>query len=256
MTETAKLADVILPGISYAEKEGTFTNTERRIQRIRKAVTIEGEAKPDIWIFTEIMDRMGYAQPHLTPAEIMDEIASVTPSYGGVSHARLDSDAVGGQGLQWPCPTPEHPGTPIMHVGQFARGLGYFRPAQYTPAEEIADGGYPLTMMTGRILYHYNACAMTDKTAGINEIAGESFIELNTEDAELLGIEDGEKVTVSSRRGMIQTRACVSEKTRKGECWMPFHYIEGGANWLTNNVLDDISSTPEYKVCAVRVEKI
>lgn len=148
MTETAKLADVILPGISYAEKEGTFTNTERRIQRIRKAVTIEGEA------------------------------------------------------------TPEHPGTPIMHVGQFARGLGYFRPAQYTPAEEIADGGYPLTMMTGRILYHYNACAMTDKTAGINEIAGESFIELNTEDAELLGIEDGEKVTVSSRRGMIQTRAC------------------------------------------------
>ena len=224
MTETAQYADVILPGVSYAEKEGTFSNTERRVQRVRKAVTLEGEMRLDTDIIIDLMNRMGYKQPHLTSAQIMDEIASVTPSYGGISHARLDSDAVGGQGLQWPCPTPEHPGTPIMHVGQFARGLGYFRPAQYTPAEEIADGGYPLTMMTGRILYHYNACAMTDKTAGINEIAGESFIELNTEDAELLGIEDGEKVTVSSRRGMIQTRACVSEKTRKGECWMPFHY--------------------------------
>ncbi len=256
MTETAKLADVVLPGISYAEKEGTFTNTERRVQRIRKAAAIAGEAKPDTWIFTEIMNRMGYPQPHLTPAEIMDEIASVTPSYGGISHARLDSEEVGGRGLQWPCPAADHPGTPIMHVGKFTRGVGYFRPAQYIPATELPDEEYPLTMMTGRILYHYNACAMTDKTAGINEIAGESFIELNTLDAKALGIEDGEKISVSSRRGAIQTTAHVSEKTRAGECWMPFHYIEGGANWLTNDALDGISSTPEYKVCAVKVEKI
>ncbi len=256
MTETAKLADVILPGISYAEKEGTFTNTERRVQRIRRAVTIEGEAKPDTWIFTEIMNRMGYPQPHLTPAQIMDEIASVTPSYGGISHERLDADQTGGQGLQWPCPAKDHPGTPIMHVGRFARGAGYFRPARYVPAVELPDEEYPLTMMTGRILYHYNACAMTDKTPGINEIAGESFIELNTRDAKALGIEDGEMIAVSSRRGAIRTTAHVSEKTRAGECWMPFHYIEGGANWLTNDALDGISSTPEYKVCAVKVEKI
>ena len=256
MTETAKLADVILPGISYAEKEGTFTNTERRVQRVRKAVTIAGEAKPDTWIFTEIMNRMGYKQPHLTSAQIMDEIATVTPSFGGISHARLDSEAVAGKGLQWPCPSPFHPGTPIMHVGKFARGLGLFRPAAYTPSMELPDDEYPLTMMTGRILYHYNACAMTDKTEGINRIAGESFIEINTEDALLLGIEDREMVQVSSRRGVIKTKAIVSDKTRPGECWMPFHYIEGGANWLTNDALDSISSTPEYKVCAVKVEKI
>ena len=256
MTETAKLADVILPGRSYTEKEGTFTNTERRVQRVRKAVEIAGETRPDTWIFTEIMNRMGYPQPHLTPAEIMDEIASVTPSFGGISHARLDSEEVAGRGLQWPCPNPEHPGTPIMHVGKFARGLGYFRPAEYKPSMELPDETYPLVLMTGRILYHYNACAMTDKTEGINQIASESFIEVNNEDAKKLGIADGEMVAVSSRRGRIKVKASVSGKTREGECWMPFHYIEGGANWLTNDALDGISSTPEYKVCAVRVEKL
>ena len=143
-----------------------------------------------------------------------------------------------------------------MHVGKFARGLGLFRPAAYTPSMELPDDEYPLTMMTGRILYHYNACAMTDKTEGINQIAGESFIEINTEDALALGIENREMVQVSSRRGAIKTRAIVSDKTRPGECWMPFHYIERGANWLTNDALDSISSTPEYKVCAVKVEKL
>ena len=256
MTETAKLADVILPGRSYAEKEGTFSNTERRVQRVRKAVEIEGDTKPDTWIFTEIMRRMGYPQPHLTPAQIMDEIASVTPSFAGISHERLDSEEVNGQGLQWPCTSKDHPGTPIMHVGKFARGLGYFRPAAYTPSMELPDEEYPLIMMTGRILYHYNACAMTDKTEGINQIAGESFIELNTEDAQKLGVEDGEMVSISSRRGTIQAKATVSYKTNPGECWMPFHYIEGGANWLTSDALDSISSTPEYKVCTVKVEKI
>ena len=255
MTETAKLADVILPGRSYAEKEGTFSNTERRVQRVRKAVEIAGETRPDTWIFTEIMNRMGYPQPHLTPAEIMDEIASVTPSFGGISHARLDSPEVGGRGLQWPCPSKDHPGTPIMHVGKFARGLGYFRPAEYTPSMELPDEEYPLIMMTGRILYHYNACAMTDKTEGINEIAGGSFIELNAADAKALNISDGDMVEIASRRGKITSQARVSEKTRPGECWMPFHYIEGGANWLTIDALDSISSTPEYKVCAVRVGK-
>lgn len=255
MTETAKLADVILPGISYAEKEGTFSNTERRVQRVRKAVTIEGEAKEDTWIFTEIMNRMGYPQPHLTAAEIMDEIASVTPSFAGISHARLDSEEIGGRGIQWPCPSADHPGTPIMHVGKFARGLGYFRPAKYMESAELPDSEYPLLMMTGRILYHYNACAMTDKTAGINEIANSNFIEINTVDAGNLDIKDGELIEVSSRRGKITATAHVSGKTNAGQVWMPFHYVDG-ANWLTNDSLDGISSTPEYKVCAVKVAKI
>ena len=201
------------------------------------------------------MNRMGYPQPHLTAAEIMDEIASVTPSFGGISHARLDSEEVGGRGLQWPCTSPEHPGTPIMHVGKFARGLGYFRPAAYKASMELPDEEYPLTMITGRILYHYNACAMTDKTEGINEIANSNFIEIHRDDAEKLGIADGELVAVASRRGEITATAHVSDKTRCGEVWMPFHYVDG-ANWLTNDALDSISSTPEYKVCAVKVSKI
>lgn len=255
MTETAKLADVILPGRSYAEKEGTFTNTERRVQRVRKAVEIEGETREDTWIFTEIMNRMGYPQPHLTASEIMDEIASVTPNFAGISHERLDSTEVAGRGLQWPCRSKDKPGTEIMHVGKFARGLGCFIPTRHVPSMELPDEDYPIIMMTGRILYHYNACAMTDKVDGLNEMAPDSFIELNTEDAEKLEVRDGDMVNVSSRRGKIQARAVVSEKTNPGECWMPFHYI-GGANWLTSDALDSISKTPEYKVCTVKVEKI
>lgn len=254
MTETAKLADVVLPGVSYAEKEGTFTNTERRVQRVRKAVTIAGEAKQDTWIFTEIMNRMGYPQPHLTAAEIMDEIASVTPSFAGISHARLDSEEVGGRGLQWPCTSQDHPGTPILHVGKFSRGLGYFRPAEYEEPSELPDEEFPLVMMTGRIINQYNACAMTARTAGLNEISCENFVEINTADADAIGITQGENVVVESRRGRIHAFARISDKTRPGEVWMPFHYVDG-ANWLTNNSLDSISSTPEYKVCAVRVYK-
>ncbi len=255
MTETAQMADVVLPGISYAEKEGTFTNTERRVQRVRKAVTIQGEAKEDTWIFTEIMNRMGYPQPHLTSAEIMDEIAALTPTFGGISHARLDSQEVAGRGLQWPCPSKDHPGTVIMHQGKFSRGLGYFRPAEYEPSSEQPDEEYPLVMMTGRILYHYNACAMTQRTYGILKIASENFVEIHPDDAGKLGIKDGEMVQLSSRRGEISAKAHVSTKTRPGEVWMPFHYTKG-ANWLTNNSLDSISSTPEYKSCAVKISKI
>lgn len=142
-----------------------------------------------------------------------------------------------------------------MHVGKFARGLGYFRPAKYMESAELPDSEYPLLMMTGRILYHYNACAMTDKTAGINEIANSNFIEINTVDAENLDIKDGELIEVSSRRGKITATAHVSGKTNAGQVWMPFHYADG-ANWLTNDSLDGISSTPEYKVCAVKVAKI
>lgn len=255
LTETAQYADVVLPGRSYAEKEGTFSNTERRVQRIRRAVTIPG-TRLDADIFIDIMNRMGYEQPWLTSAQIMDEIAELTPTFHGISHERLDSAEVSGKGLSWPCFDENHPGTPIMHVDKFSRGKGIYSLAEYIPAAELPDEEYPLMLTTGRILYHYNASAMTDKTPGLNEICGNSFIEINSEDALHLGICDGERVEVSSRRGKIQTTARVSDKTNLGETWMPFHFQDGNANWLTNGGLDRICSTPEYKVCAVKIKKL
>lgn len=256
MTETARYADVILPGRSYAEKEGTFTNTERRVQRVRKAVEGPKGPKLDTEVFTEIMNRMGYEQAFLSAAEIMDEIASLTPSYSGISHTRLDSKELNGKGLQWPCPSPEHPGTPIMHVQKFTRGLGTFSDAPYRAANELPDDEYPLVMSTGRILYHYNACAMTSRVEGLNQIAGSSFIELNSEDAKKYGISDGDQVKVFSRRGAIESTARVSQKTNPGETWMPFHFQDGNSNWLTNAALDDYCKVPEYKVCAVQICKV
>ena len=260
MTETARYADVILPGMSYAEKEGTFTNTERRVQRVRKAVDLTADPAFDIRLDTdiiiELMNRMGYPQKQMTSAEIMDEIASVTPSFAGISHARLDSPEVNGQGLQWPCLGPDHPGTAIMHVGKFSRGLGWLYPTVYTPPAELPDEEYPLYLMTGRILYHYTTRAMTGRTPGLMEIEGNSFIEMNEADANLLGISNGELVRASSRRGSILTTARVGTKVSKGETWMPFHFPDGNANWLTNAALDQFCRIPEYKVCAIRIEKI
>lgn len=257
MTETAQYADVILPGVSYAEKEGTFSNTERRVQRVRKAVDLTLDPSFDIRLDTDIiidlMNRMGYPQPHLTSAEIMDEIASVTPSFGGISHARLD--AANGQGLQWPCLDKDHPGTPIMHVGKFSRGKGWLYPTVYTPSAELPDEEYPLIMMTGRILYHYTTRAMTGRTPGLMEIEGKSYIEMNESDAVRLGIQNGDLVRASSRRGTILTTARVGTKVSEGETWMPFHFPDGNCNWLTNAALDKFCRIPEYKVCAIKVEK-
>ncbi len=251
MTETAKYADVILPGASYAEKEGTFSNTERRQCRVRKAVESPGEARPDLDIFIDLMNRMGYPQPKLTASEVMDEIASVTPSFGGISHARLDA----GESLQWPCPTKNHPGTPILHVGKFSRGLGRFYPAKFVPSAELPDEDYPIILMTGRILYQYTTRAMTGKTPGLNEIEGKSFIEMNYKDADALGIKNGDKVKLASRRGQIESTARVGRKVSQGESWMPFHFPDGNCNWLTNPVVDKYAKIPEYKVCAINIER-
>ena len=255
LTETARLADVVLPGRCYAEKEGTFTNTERRVQRVRRAVEGPAGSRLDTAVFAELMRRMGYPQPDLSAEQIMEEIARLTPSYGGVSHRRLDSAEVGGRGLQWPCPSPEHPGTPILHAGGAARGLGRFSPAPWRPSAEQPDADYPLVLMTGRVLAQYNACAMTGRTPGLNAMAGTSFIELNDRDGAELGVADGDRVQVSSRRGMLVTTARVSDKTRPGEAWMPFHFQDDNSNLLTIAALDPISHAPEYKVCAVRVER-
>lgn len=255
LTETAKHADVVLPGVSFAEKEGTFTNTERRVQRVRRAVEPLKGARPDSQIFIELMNRMGYAQPALAPSEVMDEIASVTPSYAGMSHERLDSRALKGQGLQWPCTGPEHPGTPIMHAGGFAKGKGVFMPVDYVPSVEQPCEDYPVTLMTGRVLPQYNACALTGRARGVEEVVASSFIEVNSDDAARLGIADGDRVQVSSRRGRIESRAHVSGKTKPGHAWMPFHFQDGNANWLTIAALDEVCKVPELKVCAVRIEK-
>ena len=260
MTETAQYADVILPGYSYAEKEGTFSNTERRVQRVRKAVDLhdtdpEFDGRLDTDIIIDLMNRMGYPQKHMTSAEIMDEIASVTPSFAGISHERLDSAEVAGRGLQWPCTGKDHPGTPIMHVGRFVRGKGWFYPAEYVPSAELPDEEYPIILMTGRILYHYTTRAMTGKTPELMEIEGKSFIEMNIVDADKLGVKNGDRVKVSSRRGSIETTARVGTKTSPGETWMPFHFPDGNANWLTNAALDKYARIPEYKVCAVKIEK-
>ena len=257
MTETAQYADVILPGMSYAEKEGTFSNTERRVQRVRKAVDLTKDPSFDIRLDTDIiidlMNRMGYKQPYLTSAEIMDEIASVTPSFAGMSHERLDNTP---GYLQWPCLSKDHPGTPILHVGKFSRGLGLLYPTVYTPSAELPDAEYPLYLMTGRILYHYTTRAMTGRTPGLMEIEGKSYIEMNENDAARLGIQNGELVRASSRRGSILTTARVGTKVSEGETWMPFHFPDGNANWLTNPALDKFCRIPEYKVCAIKVEKI
>ncbi|MCR5586047.1 MAG: formate dehydrogenase subunit alpha [Lachnospiraceae bacterium] len=252
MTKTAKYADVILPAISYAEKEGTFTNTERRVQRIRTAVKLDGDMRPDTDIIIDLMNAMGYPQKHLTSAQIMDEIAEVTPSFHGISHERLDKEG----GLQWPCPDKNHPGTPIMHVGKPVRGRVLLYPAEYKPSQELPDEEYPYILTTGRILYHYNAAAMTSRAPGLVDISSEGFIEVNFRDADKLGIHNGERIKVSSRRGEITATARVGRKVSEGETWMPFHFEDSPVNVLTNAALDDIARIPEYKVCAVRIEKI
>ena len=253
MTETAQMADVVLPGKSYAEKEGTFTNTERRVQRVRKAVNVQGEMKDDWKIFTEIMNLMGYEKKYSNSSEIMDEIAALVPSFGGISHKRLDEEVTG---IQWPCPDSDHPGTPILHMEKFTRGLGWFYPAEYKEPKELPDKDFPLLLVTGRMLYHYNTRSMTGRTDGLNEVCDKSYIEINTKDAFDLSIKNGEKVRVYSRRGQIETIARVGEVVSPGEVFMTFHFPDGNVNKVTNSATDEIARIPEYKVCAVKLEKI
>ncbi|EPI22700.1 formate dehydrogenase subunit alpha [Enterococcus faecalis] len=251
MTETAAYADVVLPGISYAEKDGTFTNTERRVQRVRKAVEPRGQAREDYEIFCEVMTRMGYPCAYESAKEIMEEISAVTPSFGGINYERLEKES-----LQWPCRSLTDPGTPIMHVGSFARGKGLFKVIPYKQAQELPDEEYPYLMSTGRMLYHYNTRAMTGRTEGINQIANHSYIEINAVDAQALGIQEGDKVEVHSRRGKIETYAAVGNRVFPQEVFMTFHFPDGNVNEITNAVFDDIATIPEYKVCAVAIKPV
>ncbi|MDP2731379.1 MAG: formate dehydrogenase subunit alpha [Dehalococcoidales bacterium] len=251
LTETAELADVVLPATSFAEKEGTFTNTERRIQQVRKAIEPLGSSRPDWEITCSIARKMGakgFDFKH--PSQIMDEIASLTPSYGGISYTRLESG-----GLQWPCPTAEHPGTPILHNQIFTRGKGRFTPLEYKPPVELPDSKYPLTLTTERSLFQYHTGTLSRKVKGLNTVLGEELVNINPADASSLGITDGEMVKVTSRRGEVVARARLTGASPVGVVSMDFHFAESPTNVLTSPALDPASKIPEFKVCAVRIEK-
>ncbi|MFO7815406.1 MAG: formate dehydrogenase subunit alpha [Halanaerobiales bacterium] len=251
LSDTAEFADVVLPAASFAEKNGTFTNTERRVQKVKKAVPAPGVAKPDWEIIVEIAKRMGYKMEYNNPAEILDEIADLTPIYGGIRANRL-----GETGLQWPCLDEEHPGTKFLHEGEFSRGKGKFNSVTYIPPDEKADEEYPYIMMTGRMLYHFHTGTMTRNSKSIDNHSPDAYVEINKEDAKELGIENKDRVKVTSRRGEVETYAKVGERVGKGQIFMPFHYAESPANRLTNPVLDQDAKIPELKVSAVSLEKL
>jgi formate dehydrogenase major subunit/formate dehydrogenase alpha subunit len=250
LTDTAEMADVVLPAACFAEKEGTFSNTERRIQRVRKAVDAPGEAKDDWWITSQIAARMGYEMNYPDSEAIFKELASVTPSYAGISYDRIEE-----VGIHWPCPTADHPGTPILHGQQFTRGKGLFHAIEWIPPDEQVDDEYPLYLTTGRVLYQYHTGTMTMKSEGLNELAPDSFVEISRGDAARYEVKDGDSVTVSSRRGNITARVRISTMAVVGTVFIPFHYAQAAANKLTNAALDPISGIPELKVCAVKIDK-
>jgi formate dehydrogenase alpha subunit len=251
LSETARHADVVLPAASFAEKEGTFTNTERRVQLLRRVLAPPGEARPDWKILCDLAARLGAPMSYQSAADIMDEIASLTPIYGGVHHDRLE-----GRGLQWPCPDREHPGTPFLHQGMFSRGKGLFNAVEYIPPAEEPDEEYPYLLTTGRILYHFHTGTMTRRVAGLDALRPDGFVEIHPEDAAALGIEDGGLAEVSSRRGTVTARAAVTRRSRPGSVFMAFHFAEAAANILTNDALDPVAKIPEFKVCAVKLRPV
>jgi formate dehydrogenase alpha subunit len=254
ISETAQYADVILPAASFAEKEGTFTNTERRVQRVRAAIQARGEAKPDWWITSQIAQKMGEKGfDFANPSEIMDEINAVTPIYAGITYERIEE-----VGLQWPCRSADDPGTPYLHKGKFARpnGKGHFNPVEYKISAEIADEEYPLILTTDRSLYHYHSATMTRRVAGLEELDSNEWLKINPADAAKFGIEDGQWVEVTSRRGTIKVQAKVTDICRTGMCSMTFHFHESRTNEITNPALDPIAKIPETKVTAVKVKTL
>jgi formate dehydrogenase major subunit len=250
LTETAELADVVLPSLCFAEKDGTFSNTERRVQLIHKAVDGPGLAKEDWWIAAQIGTRMGYPMQYADAEAIFEEIRKVTPSYAGLSYDRIKDE-----GLHWPCPTTDHPGTPILHGQQFTRGKGLFHVVEWIPPAEQADDDYPLFLTTGRVLYQYHTGTMTMKSDGLNERAPESFVEISKTDAEKYGVRHEQMATIASRRGEIEVKVKVSPMAVEGTVFIPFHFATAAANRLTNGKLDPVSGIPEFKVCAVKIKK-
>ncbi len=250
LSESAQYADVVLPSLCFAEKDGTFTNTERRIQRVRKAVRPPGDARDDWQIICDVAAAMGYPMHYTNASEIMDEIAQLTPIYGGISYDRIEP-----VGLQWPCPDKSHPGTKYLHKGEFKRGKGKFHAVHFREPAETPDKDFPFVLSTGRLLYQFHTGTLTRKAAAIHQVSPTGYVEVNTEDAQRLGIENGDDVEVSTPRGKVVTKASVGGMIAEGWLFMPFHFAEGPANMLTNDALDPIAKIPELKVCAAAIKK-
>jgi formate dehydrogenase major subunit len=250
LTETAAYADVILPGTSFPEKTGTYTNTDSRVQLARKAVEPPGQVRVDWHIIADLANRMGYPMPYASEEEIWQEIVSLTPPFAGITYERLEQ-----QGIPWPCPEPDHPGIPIRFTDTFPRGKAKFVPAEFAPAKELPDEDYPLVLNTGRVLQHWHTGTMTRRAKALDEIAPEALLEMTPEDMQALGVADGEYVRVVSRRGEVVVKALRSQKPSRGSVFLPFHFKEAAANLLTIDALDPYGKIPEFKFCAVRVEK-
>ena len=259
MNETARFADVILPAAVFAEKEGTFTNSERRVQRVRKAVEPPGEALPDWEILVMLANKMGANWSYKDPAEVYAEMVKDVPQFAGISHEKLEKIDAGEEsiaGLQWPCPDADHPGTKFLHEDGILRGKGLFMPVHYIPPAELPDEDYGLFLSTGRTLYHYNAATQTRRESGLDAKQSEAFVELHPSDARKRGVHHGDMVEVATRRGSVQLRAVMSRQVRPGCIWMPLHFAEARANVLTNDVGDAVTGTAEYKVCAAEVRLV
>ncbi|MFN3739242.1 MAG: formate dehydrogenase subunit alpha [Thermodesulfovibrionales bacterium] len=252
MSETALFADVVLPGVSFAEKDGTFTNTERRVQKIKKAIDPVGDSMPDWKIITELSNKMGYKMHYNGTYEIMEEIAFLTPIYKGILHHRLEDNF----GIQWPCPDINHPGTPYLHGKRFSKGMGTFIVTHYIPPAELPDKEFPFILTTGRNYFQYHTGTMTRKTITLEREEPECTVEINPADASFLGIRKGEKIRISTRRGSIEAIASITNKIISGTIYIPFHFNEAPANKLTNPAIDPQAKIPEFKVCAARIEKI
>jgi len=252
-SETVELADVVLPAASFVEKDGTFTNTDRRVQRVRKAIEPLGEAKADWEIICSVAQAMGAAGfDFASPAEVMDEIAELTPIYGGVSYERLEREGW----VQWPAPTADHPGTPYLHRGRFSRGRGRFHAIQFQEAAELPDEEFPFILTTGRMMFQFHTGTMTRRSEKLEAEAPEAYVEIHPDDAARIGLNGSKRVRVTSRRGEIELKTKITVHIRPGVVFIPFHWAEAAANVLTNPVLDPIAKIPEYKVCAVRVEPL
>jgi len=253
LSETAQLAHVVLPGASFVEKDGTFTGTDRRVQRVRKAIEPLGEARPDWEIICLLAQQLGAdGFSFASPEEVMEETARLTPIYGGVSYERLEREG----SLQWPVPSDDHPGTPYLHKGKFSRGLGRFHAIHFQEAAELPDEEYPFILTTGRQMFHWHTGTMTRRSAKLNQEVPEAYVEIHPDDAAGIGLNGTKRVRVTSRRGEIELAVRVSPGIRRGVVFIPFHFAEAAANVLTNAALDPVAKIPEYKVCAVRVEPV
>jgi formate dehydrogenase major subunit len=249
--KTTPYADVILPCACWSEQDGTFTNSERRVQRVRKVVAPPGECREAWWIYQELGRRLGRDMGFESAESVWEDMRGLATSYAGITWDRIET-----RGLQWPAPTLEHPGTTYMHKdGNFARGRGMFKPAQWKPPAEVPDKRYPFTLSTGRRLWHYHTGTQTRNCDGFEELFGEELVEISPEDAKKLRIKDGDYVWVVSRRGRVKMRAWVTHRSPRGVLWSSFHFHEAHINVVTNNAFDPITETAEYKACAVRLEK-